>query len=189
MVSQVQFEDEREAVDAARGSDPEAVGWLYERYFDRIYRYVYVKIGHPTEAEDLAEQVFLKMIESISTFQWQGSTFAAWLYRIAYNLIIDTHRRDARRPQVPLEPLADTLPSEGNDPHRGAEQNDLRHHLVESISMLTDLQAQVIALKFGSGLSNLEVAAIMDRSEGAVKALQHSALQNLNKLLSKKGYP
>lgn len=189
LVRRAQFADEREAVESARGNNPEAVGWLYEEYFDRIYRYVYIKIGDATEAEDLSEQVFMKMIESISTFEWQGSTFAAWLYRIAHNLIIDKHRRDARRPQVPLEPVSDTLPAEHDDPHSLAEQSDLRDHLRASIGQLTDLQAQVITLKFGGNLSNLEVASILDRTEGAVKALQHSALDNLRKILSKKGYP
>jgi RNA polymerase sigma-70 factor (ECF subfamily) len=189
LVSQSPFEDEREAVESARGSNPEAVGWLYERYFDRIYRYVYIKIGDATEAEDLTEQVFLKMIESIDKFEWQGTTFAAWLYRIAHNLIIDAHRRHARRPQVPLEPVGDTMPSERDDPHQLAERSDLRDHLLVCMDQLTDLQAQVITLKFGAGLSNLEVAAILDRTEGAVKALQHSALHNLQKLLSSRGYP
>ena len=66
-MSQAQFDNEHEAVESARGNNPEAVGWLYELYFDRLYRYVYIKLGDATEAEDLVEQVFLKMIESINT--------------------------------------------------------------------------------------------------------------------------
>ncbi|MEO5952138.1 MAG: sigma-70 family RNA polymerase sigma factor [Chloroflexia bacterium] len=189
MLNRAPFEGEHEAVESARGNNPEAVGWLYELYFDRLYRYCYLKLGDATEAEDLVEQVFLKMIESISAFEWQGSTFAAWLYRIAHNLIIDKHRRDTRRPQVPLEPMSDTLPSEHDDPHRLAEQSDLREHLMASLANLTDLQAQVIALKFGSELSNMEVAAILNRTEGSIKSLQHSALDNLRKIMSTKGYP
>jgi RNA polymerase sigma-70 factor (ECF subfamily) len=188
-VSQAQFDNEHEAVESARGNNPEAVGWLYELYFDRLYRYVYIKLGDATEAEDLVEQVFLKMIESISTFEWQGSTFAAWLYRIAHNQIIDKHRREGRRPQVPLEPVSDTLPSEQDDPHHLAEQSDLRGHLLASMDQLTDLQAQVIALKFGGDLSNQEVAAILNRTEGSIKSLQHSALDNLRKIMLAKGYP
>jgi RNA polymerase sigma-70 factor (ECF subfamily) len=161
---------------------------LYELYFDRIYRYIYLKVGNPTEAEDLSEQVFLRMIESIGTFKWQGSTFASWLYRIAHNQVVDTLRRNSRRPQVPIEPVSDVLPSERDDPHHLAEQRDFRDHLRAAMSDLTALQAQVIELKFIGGLSNAEVAALLDRSEGAIKALQFSALQNLQKLLVKKGY-
>lgn len=129
------------------------------------------------------------MIESINSFEWQGSTFAAWLYRIAHNLIIDKHRRDARRPQVPLEPVSEMLPTEHDDPHQLAEQGDLRGHLLASLGQLTDLQAQVIILKFNNGLSNLEVAHILERTEGSIKSLQHSALDNLRKIMSTKGYP
>jgi RNA polymerase sigma-70 factor, ECF subfamily len=183
-----QPDEEHLWVESARAGSPEAIGWLYERYFDRIYKYIYIKLGDPTEAEDLSEQVFLKMIESVSTFQWQGSTFASWLYRIAHNQVVDSLRRNTRRPQVPLEPVSDFLPSERDDPHILAEQRDSRDHLLEAISDLTDLQAQVIMLKFGSGLSTAEIAAVMDRSEGAVKALQYSGLQNLQKKMILKGY-
>jgi RNA polymerase sigma-70 factor (ECF subfamily) len=184
--------DEQSWIESARSADPaersDAVGWLYERYFDRIYRYIYLKLGDAVEAEDVSEQVFLKMIESIGTFQWQGTSFSAWLYRIAHNQVVDTLRRQSRRPQVPLEPVSDTLQSERDDPHHLAEQSDFRDHVSEALSSLTDLQAQVILLKFGSGLSNAEVAAILDRTEGAIKALQYSALQNLQKRLMSKGY-
>ena len=181
-------EDERFWVEKARTGDPEAVGWIYERYFDRIYRYVHLKVGEATEAEDITEQVFLKMIEAVGKFHWQGSSFASWLFRIAHNLIIDNARQHSRRPQVPLDPVGEFLPSEGNDPHTLAEQSDIGAHLKECISELTELQARVITLKFAGGLSNAEVAEIMDRTEGAIKALQYSALQNLNKLMTSKGY-
>jgi RNA polymerase sigma-70 factor (ECF subfamily) len=161
---------------------------LYERYFDRIYKYVCLKIGNPVEAEDITEQVFLKMIEAIDDFQWQGSSFASWLYRIAHNQVVDTLRQQSRRPQVPLEPVGVLLPSERDDPHRYAEQRDFQDHLREAMSHLTELQAQVISLKFVAGLSNAQVAEMLDRTEGAVKSLQYSALQNLHKLMGSKGF-
>jgi RNA polymerase sigma-70 factor (ECF subfamily) len=184
----IQQEDERSWVERAQARDSEAIGWLYERYFDRIYRYVYLKVGEAAEAEDVTEQVFLKMLEAIGTFRWQGSSFSSWLFRIAHNQIVDNVRHSARHPQVPLEPVGALLPAEGNDPHWWAEQGDFREHLQSAIAQLTDLQAQVINLKFGGGLSNAEVAQIMNKTEGAVKALQYSALQNLNKLMTLRGY-
>lgn len=184
-----QQNDERSWVELARTGDPEAVGWLYERYFDRIYKYIYLKIGDATDAEDLTEQVFLKMIEAIHNFQWQGTTFAAWLYRIAHNQVVDTIRQHSRRPQTPLEPVVDVLPSEKDDPYKQAELSDSVAHLKEALGNLTELQAQVISLKFGMGLTNAEVAGILERTEGAVKALQYSALQNLGKAMALKGWP
>lgn len=183
----MQDENERAWVERARAGDTVAMGWLYDRYFDRIYRYVLLKIGSPEEAEDLAGQVFLRMIESIAGFQWQGSTFAAWLYRIAHNLMVDSLRQRARRPQVDIALLAHVLLAETGDPHAWAEAADVRGHLRTALGRLTDLQAQVIALKFGGGLSNAEVGQILGRSEGAIKALQFSALQNLYKWLQQTG--
>lgn len=183
-----QPDDERSWVDKARAGDPEACGWLYERYFDRIYRYTYLKLGDPLDAEDLTEQVFLKMIESVGSFQWQGSSFASWLYRIAHNLVVDFLRQHSRRPQTPLESVSEVLPSDGDSPDDHAERRDFAGHLVGAMSDLTDLQAQVIALKFGSDLTNAQVAEILDRTEGAVKALQYSALQKLNKLMATRGF-
>jgi RNA polymerase sigma-70 factor (ECF subfamily) len=187
-----QPDEERSWVEKARAGNTsersDAAGWIYERYFDRIYRYVYLKLGDPTDAEDLTEQVFLKMIESVGSFQWQGSSFASWLYRIAHNQVVDFLRQRSRRPQTPLEPVSDVLPSEKNDPHEHAERRDFAGHLVEAMVDLTDLQAQVIVLKFGSDLSNAQVAEILDRTEGAVKALQYSALQKLNKVMASRGF-
>src|SRR5215210_364866 len=157
-IAVAQREDEYSWVEQARAGDPEAVGWLYERYFDRIYKYVYLKVGDATEAEDITEQVFLKMIEAIGSFQWQGSSFASWLYRIAHNQIVDNLRQRARRPQVPLEPVGYLLPADSGDPHPHAEKSDFLSHLREAMSNLTDLQAQVIMLKFGAELTNAEAA-------------------------------
>lgn len=184
----IQQNDERSWVEGARRGDPEAVGWLYERYFERIHRYIYLKIGNPSDAEDITEQVFLKMLEAVGSFRWQGSSFASWLFRIAHNLTVDHIRQRARRQHISLEPIGDLLPSNGPDPHDKAEQSDTGEHLRACISELTELQAQVINLKFAAGLSNAEVAEIMNRTEGAVKALQYSALQNLHKLMALKGY-
>jgi len=112
-------EDEEPAhVAGAQRGEPAAIAWLYDRYFDRIYRYVLFKLGNPHEAEDIAESVFLRMIEAIGGFQWQGASFAAWLYRIAHNQIVDVLRQRTRRPQVDLDPLATLLVAETGDPLR-----------------------------------------------------------------------
>jgi RNA polymerase sigma-70 factor (ECF subfamily) len=179
----VQDDEERLRVQQAQAGSADAVGWLYDRYFDRIYRYALFKVGSPEEAEDVAEGVLLSMIEALPTFQWQGVSFAAWLYRIAHNGIVDVLRLRTRRPQVDIDPLATLLVAETGDPHAWAEAGEWRDRLRVALGQLTELQAQVIALKFGGGLTNAEIGQVLGRSEGAVKALQHSALQNLYKWL------
>lgn len=177
-------------VDAARKGDSAALSVIYERFCDRIYRYALFKLGDSEQAEDLCAQVFLKMMESVSRFEWRSdsssainpASFTSWLYRIAHNLITDQVRREVRRPAVPLDSVAHYLP-DNKDPVTAAEAAIFREQLAVALDDLTDLQAQVIALKFGSGLSNAEVGQILGRSEGAIKALQYSALQKLHRLL------
>jgi len=184
----VQKDEERSWLEMARAGDAEAIGWLYERYVDPIYRYAYIKVGDPTEAEDITEQVFLKMIEAIGNFRWQGSSFSSWLYRIAHNQIVDTLRKRSRSHQVPIESLREALPMDGYDPQRHAERTDFLDHLKDAMVHLTDLQAQVITLKYGAGMSNAQAAEVMSRTENSVNALQYDALRNLHKLLGQKGY-
>ncbi len=179
-------------VDAARNGDSTALSAIYERYCDRIYHYALFKLGNSQQAEDICAQVFLKMMESVGRFEWRSggsnshpinsASFSSWLYRIAQNLITDQMRREARRPAVPLDSVASYLPG-SSDPAHAAEETMFREQLALALEGLTDLQAQVIALKFGSGLSNAEVGQLLSRSEGAVKALQYSALQKLQRLL------
>lgn len=179
-------------VDAARHGDSAALSDIYERFCDRIYRYALFKLGDSQQAEDLCAQVFLKMMESINRFEWRPgggdgrqinpAAFSSWLYRIAHNLITDHVRREARRPAVSLDSVASYLP-DSKDPASDAEAALFREQLAIALDGLTDLQAQVIALKFGSGFSNAEVGQMLGRSEGAIKALQYSALQKLHRLL------
>lgn len=175
-------------VELARNGDPEAIGWLYERFSDRVYSYAYLKLGDPTEAEDVAEQVFLKVIERIDRFTWQGSGFPAWLFRIAQNQVIDSLRGRSRHRQVPIEEAGELTSPESADPQHYAERSDFLDHLRPAIAQLTDLQAQVISLKYAAGLRNAEIAEVMSRSANSVNALHYEALKKLERLLTREGY-
>ncbi|MGI8423665.1 MAG: sigma-70 family RNA polymerase sigma factor [Chloroflexota bacterium] len=168
----------------AQKGDAASFGALYERYFDKVYSYLAFKLGNPTDAEDVAEQVFLKALESLGGYKWTGVPFQAWLFRIAHNMMVDALRRRSRRPSEPLERA-----SELSDERRAADPEAMlaeklsREGLLVAVEGLTELQRQVISLKFAGGLSNAEVARLMGKSEGAVKALQHAALASLQRLL------
>jgi RNA polymerase sigma-70 factor (ECF subfamily) len=180
--------DEAAAVDealvrAAQGGDVDAFGRLYERYVDTIYGYVAFHLGMADEAEDVAGQVFLRALESLPRYRWTGVPFRAWLFRIAHNLVVDFRRRRARRP---VEPLIDGQADErrDGDPAGWLVEKSTREALLVAIDQLTAPQRQVILLKFGLGMSNAEVAVIVERTEGAVKALQHAALRALQRRLA-----
>jgi RNA polymerase sigma-70 factor, ECF subfamily len=177
-----------ELVRAAQAGDPSCFGQLYERYFDKVYGYLSFKLGSAADAEDLTEQVFLKALESLGGYKWTGVPFQAWLFRIAHNLMVDALRRKGRRPSQPLDealPVVDER--RGVDPEAALEESVTREGLIEAVSRLTELQRQVIAYKFAGGLANAEVAQLMGKSEGAVKALQHAALTSLQRHYARGG--
>src|SRR5688500_9970024 len=175
-----------ELVRRAQNGDSAGFGTLYERYFDKVYGYLAFKLGNPTDAEDVAEQVFLKALESLGGYKWTGVPFQAWLFRIAHNMMVDTLRRRARRPTEPIDTalgLSDERRSV--EPEAMLAEKLSREGLLSAVERLTELQKQVISLKFAAGLPNAEVARLMGKTEGAVKALQHAALASLQRHLTR----
>ncbi len=168
MLNDVDFE---RLVERARAHDPEALELIYERYFDRIYRYILARVRHRETAEDLAGQTFLKLIERIADFEWRkGVGFASWLFRIAHNLVIDWYRRQREVP----------LPETRAEGTAGTEETvfaaeSLREAL-RAISELKEKQRQVLLLRLVAGLSGRETAEVLDLSEVNVRAIQHRAL-------------
>jgi RNA polymerase sigma-70 factor, ECF subfamily len=174
------LQDELSLVQRAQKQDTEAFARLYEAYFDKIYRYIALKIRNETEAEDMTQQVFMKALKSISSYQCHGLPFSSWLYRIAHNHTIDYFRKN-KRPTVPIDDLP--LASVGDDPQKLIEQKMDVEDLAGAIKKLTLAQQEVISLRFTGDLSINECAQIMGKSEGAIKALQHSAVVALRKVL------
>lgn len=173
-------EGDAELVQRAQNRDSDAFGRLYESYFDRVYRYLYLRVGRVEEAEDLTEQVFLRALESIGSFRWTGAPFASWLFRIAHNLLVDHWRRQKGKEY--LDPARE-IESREPDPAYIAELRVRMEEVRGALVQLTEAQRQVIGLRFTAGLSLAETAKIMSRSEGAIKALQHSALAALRRQL------
>jgi len=171
-------QSEQELIYRAQRGDNEAFAQLYENNFDRIYRYIALKIGNRAEAEDMTQQVFLNSIKSIRSFKWKGVSFAAWLYRIAHNLVVDYLRKKSKAVTAPLD---DSLASNGANPQQLAEQQLDIERLVSATKELTKAQREVISLRFAGELPVTEVAKIMGKSQGAIKALQHSAILSLRK--------
>ena len=174
------MQDEQGLIRQAQGGDKEAFARLYEDYFDRVYRYVALKIGNRTEAEDMTQQVFLKAYKSISSYRWKGVPFSSWLFRIAHNQMVDFFRRASKRRTVPLD---ETLLPSSDDPVRAVERHLNVEELARATARLTEAQREVVSLRFAGGLAIAEVARAMGKSEGAVKALQHSAIVALRKTL------
>ncbi|MBI3537310.1 MAG: sigma-70 family RNA polymerase sigma factor [Chloroflexi bacterium] len=171
--------EERELVRRAIGHDHKAFAELYDRFVNKIYKYVYYKVGAIALAEDLTAQTFLKAWENIGAYRDTGRPFAAWLYPIAHNLMVDHFR--AQRVTLRLEDAE-------NDAHApdlvaSVEQKLNADELRRALAKLTDDQQHVILLKFIEGYTTEQVAEMLDKNAGAIRALQHRALQALQRIL------
>ncbi len=173
---------EEELLERAANLEPDALSQLYDRYEMKIYSYIYRRTSDQTLAEDLTSQVFLKMLEAIHNDKTWRSSFSGWLYRIAHNLVIDHYRTRDRQKQISIDD-APIMPDTSISPVRAAEIALDSEYLRSAIRRLTDEQAEVISLRFLEGYSFGEIAEMMDKTEGAVKALQHRAVATLRQLL------
>jgi RNA polymerase sigma-70 factor (ECF subfamily) len=172
----------RRLVARAKEGDRAALEQLYLIHFDRIYGYLQLSVGNRHDAEDLTNQTFIKMLESIDRFVWRQAPFSAWLFRIAHNLAMD-HFRSGRRWQYEEEP-----PEHSASLEPSAEDEALamigRESMLGMIGSLSEDQQQVLTLKFVFDFSNSEVATILGKTEGAIKSLQHRALASLQRQLT-----
>jgi len=171
------LDDDRRLIEAAQ-ADPARFVEVYDRYVDRIYAFVSRRAGDRAAAEDITSQVFEQALRTIGRFEWRGVPVAAWLFRIASNALADHWRERARDAQEP--------PPELPDSHE-LEDIDRRIALHQQIERLPEAQRRVIELRFVEEKSLREVAAALDRSEGAVKQLQLRALENLRKSMTTHG--
>lgn len=175
------IELERIMVARAKQRDPEAVSWIYERYAPMVRRYVSPRIGDATLAEDICNDVFVRMLESIERYEDRGWPFSAWLYRIAYARTMDILRQRRRRQAIPLDEHA-ADPSESFD-ERVLARIAYRE-LQELMGVLTNDQRTVLQLRFDEQRSLAEVAQSLGRSVGSIKALQHRGLARLAEVLA-----
>jgi len=172
--------EEAELVRRAQQGDAQAFGALYEQHVDRVYAYVAHRVGNRADAEDLTEEVFLKALINLNRFRWRGSLLP-WLLTIARNLVTDHWRRRSREADWSAAPFPAT-----NSLTEIVERRWQREQLRAATAELTELQQQVIALRFAAGLSIAETAQVMGRSENAVKNLQHKAIAALRRRLAGK---
>jgi RNA polymerase sigma-70 factor (ECF subfamily) len=156
---------------------------LYEAHQAAIFRYLWFRLGEREAAEDLTGDVFIRMLEALPRYHPSATPFRAWLYRIARNLAIDHGRRAGRMPPVALEEAPAGL-DPANDPARQVDQRLSLEALRAALAKLESDQREVVTLRFLAGLSLRETAAVVNKTEAAVKALQHRGLGALNQILN-----
>ena len=171
----------------ARRGDSVALDRLYSLYADKVFRYLYTRLGQRDVAEDLTADVFVRLLQMIPRFQVNATrpvaSFSAWLYRIAGNLLRDHYRKQRYRNHADITEQKGLAGDGPSLPHRMAASEDCRE-LLEAIGLLNDEQQSVVLYRFGEQLSVQQVAGLMGKSEGAIKALQHRALNVLRRILT-----
>jgi RNA polymerase sigma-70 factor, ECF subfamily len=173
---------EESALIALAKTDQDAFGQLYERYSQRIYQYIYYRTSNEAEAEDLAAKTFMRAWQHISNYDDRGVPFSAWLYRIAHNLVANWHRDRSRRRIISLDDISLWQVNE-EGPEAAALFAEDKAALLTAVRHLPADRQELLALKFVEHLSNAEIAAIMGRSEGAIKSLYHRTLLSLRQEL------
>lgn len=165
---------------AAQG-DRAAFATIYRRYVDRVYGYAFYLLGDHHDAEDATERTFLAALGAVDRFRDEGATVRAWLFRIAHNQIANALRGRGRRRTASLEAVPE--PVAEADPAAQLDRIEESRRIRRALASLAEDRRQVILLRFVDGLTAREIGAVLGRSEGAIRVLQHRALRDLAEVL------
>ncbi|MCG8346226.1 MAG: sigma-70 family RNA polymerase sigma factor [Chloroflexales bacterium] len=167
----------------AQAGDHAAFDAVYDRFADPLFRYLYARCGNTTLAEELTSELWVRVVERLPRFRFPRdnpeAAFAGWLYRIAQNLVTDHYRRKANTDVT----LAETISNRDAAPDEQVIASDKQRALHAAMEQLTPDQREVIMMRFIEERSHAEVAQLTGRSEGAVKVMQHRALEALARLM------
>ncbi|MFD2370411.1 sigma-70 family RNA polymerase sigma factor [Brevibacillus sp. GCM10020057] len=155
---------------------------IYERYFDRVYKYIYYRIQNQYESEDICSQVFETVIAKFHTFSEERASFEVWLFAIARNAVTDYFRSRNKRFHFSLDSIAEFIMPKSS-PEELAIQNDTHRTLFQALAKLRDKEKNILALKFAAGLKNAEIAAMMNISESNIGVVVYRSLKKLEKIL------
>jgi RNA polymerase sigma-70 factor (ECF subfamily) len=172
---------ETELIERAVGGDSSAFGSLYDHYQAMIYRFVAIKVGSREEAEDITHQVFLSAWQKMKSYKHRGYPFSSWLYRIARNQVIDHYR--AKRSEVSIDKIDPELFASVEHASDDLTEKFQLENVRKAIAALKPDYQDVVIMRFVEDISLKETAAILKKSEGAIKLIQHRAVKELKKAL------
>jgi RNA polymerase sigma-70 factor (ECF subfamily) len=153
---------------------------FFNEYYGRLAGYAFARTGNRRVSEDIASEVFLRALKALPSYSDRGLPMGAWLFRIAHNLVVDHYRSKNRQPEIALE---EDIGEDGVCPTARLEQEHEMEQVSEAIKRLSPAQQEVVRLRFIAGLSSKETAALMGKSDGAVREMQREALSRLKVML------
>ncbi len=175
------LDGEKRIIQRAKRGEASAFGLLYDRYQPQIYRFIFLKVSRREEAEDLTHQVFLQALQHIGEYEDVGFPFTSWLYRIARNEVIDHYR--TKRQAISLDDVDPEYFATLDRAMEDAERRMDVRRVTDALKQLKPEYQDVIIMRFIEDLSPKEIAVALQKSEGAVKLLQHRAVKQLQQLL------
>lgn len=168
----------------AKEGDKDAFGAIYDHYVDSLYKYIYFRVPH-AEAEDLLETIFLRVWENLHQYKEDKASFKSWLFRIAHNMVVDYYRMQKGVDELTEMYMDDR--QERNPIH--VTENVLNSGvLYKAFKKIKKIYAQYLILRFVNDLSNAEISAILQKSEGGLRIIQFRALRALRKVLAEMGF-
>jgi len=175
------LEGEENLIKRAKKGDKECFGRLYDHYLNRIYRFIVLKVDSKAVAEDLVHEVFLSAFENINSYASRGFPFSSWLYQIARNKVIDYYR--TRKNNLSFE-----MVSEEHFKIEDVIEKDLNHVLEltqvrEAMRSLGEIEQEVLIMRFIEDMPHKEISRALGKSEGAIRLIQHRAINNLKQIL------
>ena len=177
--------NEKNALEGLRNLDSQSIGAVYDRYFPEVYRYIRYRIGDEAIAEDIASDVFVRLLEASQKKQGPRTNLRGWLIATASNAVNDHHRRHYRRP---VEALSEGMPDGSSSIHTELDSREQQRLVQDALTQLTAEQQHVLALRFGQGYSLEETALFLNKNINSVKALQFRALASLQRQIGEVNY-
>ena len=177
--------DDDRALDGLQNLDRQPIGVIYDKYFSEIYRYALYRMGDPTLAEDIASDVFVRLLEAVQSGRSPQTNLKGWLIGTASHVVMDHLRRKYRRPE---EEISESMPDRGLSLTAEVDQREENRIVNDAYTKLTPEQQHVLALRFGQGYSLEETATFMNKNINAVKALQFRALAALQREVGEVDY-
>jgi RNA polymerase sigma-70 factor (ECF subfamily) len=181
----VDLQHEHKLIHAAKNGDSDAMAALYDAYVDRIYRYILYRVENVDSARDLTSEVFLRLVRSLHSFQPRETPLLGWLYRVAHARVIDHYRRNDRAKEYVSLEILERHASGEDDLESDLMRSNEQQAVVAALKLLTHEQQQVILLRFTEGLDLQQTADALGKTVGAVKVMQHRAVQALRRALAK----
>lgn len=175
-------------VDSQKGSKESFVK-IYENFYVKIFRYIYVKCSNVQESENLTQEVFIKAFKSISSFKFRehgtsGPSFSSWIFTIARNQIIDYYRKNSSKTESYIDNIQEEYWSVSENLEDELDNKLQFNKIIKNMQKLTSLQKEVINLRFAAQMSLSETAKILNKNENSIKSLQHSAIKKLRDILN-----